>query len=141
MENYAVWFILALALAGAEMLSGTFYLLMYAVAAGVGGLAAWAGLPVPAQLALAAACAVGGSMWLRKYPLQRAAGPQSLDLGQRVEVETWHSPTSVRVRYRGTSWDGETDAPADESARPATFYIVGQRGNTLLLSATPPANA
>lgn len=141
MTPYMLWFVFALILAGAEMLTGTFYLLVYGGAAAVGGLAALAGLGTVPQLVAAALCAVAGTVWLRRHPISRkAAGSQSLDLGQRVEVEQWKSETVLRVRYRGTGWDAElAGPPAAPPERPATLYIVGQRGNTLLLSSLPPA--
>jgi membrane protein implicated in regulation of membrane protease activity len=139
MSTYVIWFVLAAVLVGAELLSGTFYLLVYGVAASAGGLAALAGLPVPAQLAIAAACAVAGTLWLRRHPVQRpvSAAEQSLEIGRAVEVVSWQSDTHLRVRYRGAGWDAErVDAGG---VREGTFYIVGQRGNTLLLSSEPPA--
>ncbi|QDQ27068.1 NfeD family protein [Chitinimonas arctica] len=138
MENYLIWFVLALLLAGAEMLSGTFYLLVYSLCCALGGVAAVAGLPVPAQLSVAAACAVVGTLWLRRHPISRPSRVSgNLDLGHRVEVESWKSELTARVRYRGTGWDAELAAPLAE--RPGTLYIVGQRGNTLIVSPVPPA--
>ncbi|MGQ5522773.1 NfeD family protein [Chitinimonas sp. PSY-7] len=141
MDNYIIWFVLGLALAGAEMLVGGFYLLVCGIAAGLGGLVAWAGLGFPIQLLAAALCAIAGTFWLRRNPISRPGGPQSLDLGQRVEVEHWKSATQLRVRYRGAGWDAElTSALSDNGAPPTELYIIGQRGNTLLVAPTPPAS-
>lgn len=137
MDNYIVWFVLGLALAGAEMLVGTFYLLVFGLAAGVGGLMALIGLGVVPQLLAAAACAIAGTLWLRKHPISRGKAVPSLDLGQRVEVEQWKSATALRVRYRGAGWDAEVAEALPDQA--VALYIVGQRGNTLLLASTPPA--
>lgn len=139
MDNYIIWFVLALALVGAEMLTGTFYLLVFGIAAAVGGLLALTGLGQVWQLLAAALCAVGGTLWLRKHPIVRGRpGGQSLDLGQRVDVEQWKSASLLRVRYRGAGWDAElAEAGTERSAEP--LYIIGQRGNVLLLSHTPPA--
>ena len=47
MDNHWVWWILATLLIGAEMLTGTFYLLAAGVAFAVGGAAAWLGASLP----------------------------------------------------------------------------------------------
>ncbi|MDN3578253.1 NfeD family protein [Chitinimonas viridis] len=138
MENYLVWFVLAAALIGLEMLVGTFYLLVYGLACALGGVAAWAGLTVVPQLVVAALGAVSGTVWLRLHPMSaRRKGSDSLDIGQRVEVESWKTDTQLRVRYRGTSWDAELLAPLSD--RPTSLYIVAQRSNTWVVAAEPPA--
>ena len=43
MDNHWIWWILATLLIGAEMLTGTFYLLAVGIAFAVGGVAAWLG--------------------------------------------------------------------------------------------------
>lgn len=142
MENYLIWFVLAAALIGLEMLVGTFYLLVYGLACALGGVAAWAGLPVVPQLVVGALGAVSGTVWLRLHPVSaKHKGSDSLDIGQRVEVESWKTDTHLRVRYRGTSWDAELQAPlqAPLPDRPTSLYIVAQRSNTWVVSAEPPA--
>lgn len=136
MDAHYIWLILALALAGAEMMVGTFYLLLFGVACAAGGVAAWVGLPPAVPYLIATLIAVGGTVWLRKHGFSRHSKTgNSLEVGQTVEVEAWKTPTTARVRYRGCGWDGELAAPLAEPAR--LLYIVGQRGNTLLLAATP----
>ena len=49
MSSYYIWFAAAVVLVIAEMATGTFYLLMIAVGVAAGGVAALAGLGVPAQ--------------------------------------------------------------------------------------------
>ncbi|PHV12685.1 NfeD family protein [Chitinimonas sp. BJB300] len=139
MDNYIIWFVLGLALAGTEMLVGTFYLLVCGIAAGIGGIVALAGFSLPIQLLAAALCAVAGTLWLRRNPISRPTGPQSLDLGQRVEVEHWKSATQLRVRYRGAGWDAELATAITDQDLPVELYIIGQRGNTLLVALMPPA--
>lgn len=139
MQNYAVWLVLGLALAGAEMLTGTFYLLVYGISAAVGGLVAWLGFGLPAELIAAAVCAIAGTLWLRRHPFVKpAADNHAYDLGQQVEVSSWKSATQARVRYRGSDWDAELAVELNE--QPSTLYIVGQRGNTLLVAKAPLAS-
>jgi membrane protein implicated in regulation of membrane protease activity len=156
MSNYVYWFGLGVALAGFELLSGTFYLLLYGIAFGIGGLIALLGAGEMFQYGGAGLTAIVGTMWLRRRSfLKPATTAESFDIGQRVTVEQWTGEHAARVRYRGTGWDAELVEPlADGSTtdtvallvgtasladRPAVLYIVGQRGNTLLLSDQPPA--
>ncbi len=52
-----IWWICAAVLIGAELLSGTFYLLAVGVAVALGGVAAWVGASVPVQFGLPASWA------------------------------------------------------------------------------------
>ncbi|WP_374352406.1 NfeD family protein [Chitinimonas sp.] len=150
MSAYLVWFVLAAVLAGLELLSGTFYLLLYGLACAMGGLLAWAGAGEAWQYGLSAVFAVAGTIWLRRRKfLKPAETSESLDIGQRVSVESWTGENTARVRYRGTGWDAELAAPlsagnstdtvallvgtASLADRPSVLFIVGQRGNTLLV--------
>ncbi len=137
MDTYLTWFVLAALFAGAEMLTGTFYLLLYGISCAVGGLIALSGLSEAVQLAVAGICGVAATLYLRKHPIVRPAkSAMTPDLGQRVEVENWKTDTLVRVKHRGAGWDAELAEPSD--AKPDALYIVGQRGNTLIVSAHPP---
>ena len=55
MSGWVAWLVLGLALLGVELLTGTFDLLVFALAAALAAVAAWFGLPFAAQLAVAAA--------------------------------------------------------------------------------------
>jgi membrane protein implicated in regulation of membrane protease activity len=135
MSDYLLWFMATAILVGLEMATGTFYLLLYGIAAGIGGLAALAGASLSAQFGVAALCAFGGTIWLRRRSfLKPAASTESLDIGQRVEVESWKPDGSLRVRYRGSSWDAELAGPVNPATPPTTLYIIAQRGNTLILA-------
>lgn len=142
MSPYLVWFALAVLLAGLEMLSGTFYLLLYGLACAIGGVIALLGLGDELQYAIAGLVAIAGTLWLRRRDfLKPAATSGSLDIGQKVEVESWRGEAAARVRYRGTRWDAEL-APqligSPQAERPQVLYIVGQRGNTLIVAEAPP---
>ena len=139
MDTYLTWFVLAALFAGAEMLTGTFYLLLYGVSCAVGGVMALLGLAEWVQFAVAGVCGVGATIYLRKQPFIRPAKTASTpDLGQRVQVESWKTDTLVRVKHRGAGWDAELAEPAE--GKPDALYIVGQRANTLIVSAHPPGH-
>lgn len=138
MEIFSYWFLLALVLLGLEMATGTFYLLMLSIAMAVGGLAAMLALSVVWQLIFCALAVISGTFILRRWKkgqVNEVAGA-SLDVGQQVEVLTWHENGSVRVMYRGAEWDAVPE-PAD-TPRDGTFYIKAVRGSSLVLTHHKP---
>jgi membrane protein implicated in regulation of membrane protease activity len=133
------WWILAAVLVGAELLTGTFYLLAVGMAVAFGGVAAYAGASLPVQFAVAGVLGIILTIVAHRMRLSRGTPPlqPSLDIGQAVRVETWNADGTARVNYRGTSWDAEpitVDVP-----RAATMYIVATRGSRLVLSDRRPA--
>ena len=134
------WWIVAAVLVGAELLTGTFYLLAVGLAVAFGGIAAFAGASLPVQFTVAGILGVVLTIVAHRMRLARATPPPlpSLDIGQAVRVETWNADGSARVSYRGTSWDAEPVTP--EVTQAATMYIVATRGSRLILSdRRPPA--
>jgi membrane protein implicated in regulation of membrane protease activity len=134
MEIYIYWFLLALVLLGLEMVTGTFYLLVVAIAMAVGGLAALLGAGIAWQLVLCAVMVVAGTIILRRWKgSQTSEAPNtSLDIGLPVKVLKWNDNGSARVFYRGAEWDAEpesADTPHDE-----TLYIKAVQGSGLILT-------
>ncbi|WP_189458882.1 NfeD family protein [Jeongeupia chitinilytica] len=140
MTPITLWLIAAAVLVGLEMLSGTFYLLAIAVGLLAGAVAAALSVSVALQIAvatLASLAAVAGlRRWKHRQPPRQGGDSNALDLGHLVTIERWIDSRHARVRYRGADWDAEFANPADRGL--TRFYIVGQRGNTLLLDAEPP---
>jgi len=133
MQTYVVWWILAAVLVGVELTSGTFYLLVYGLAAGAAGLAAWLGAGVVVQLLTAGAIAALGTLALRHWKRSTAhpeSSVQDMDIGQAVKVESWQEGRG-QVKYRGALWDAEAESAAVDSTRPLVIRAV--RGNTLVL--------
>ncbi|MBS4099017.1 MAG: NfeD family protein [Sulfuricella sp.] len=138
MADYVYWFIAALVLFGLEMASGTFYLLVLGIALAIGGGAALIGLGTPLQFVFAALAAVTGTLLLR---LRKSTNPddaatQSLDIGQAVQILSWHDNGTARAHYRGAEWDAEAESP--DTPRDATLYIKALRGSTLILTHRKP---
>jgi membrane protein implicated in regulation of membrane protease activity len=134
MEIYIYWFLLALILLGLEMVTGTFYMLVVAIAMAVGGLAALLGMSIAWQLVLCATMVVAGTIMLRRWKgtQVKETGSSNLDIGQPVRVIKWHDNGSARVFYRGAEWDAElesADTPHDE-----TLYIKAVQGSGLILT-------
>jgi membrane protein implicated in regulation of membrane protease activity len=138
MAAYAYWFILALILLGLEMMTGTFYILVLSIAAGLGGSAAWAGADLVWQLVLAGVAAVVGTLTLRRSKITRKPDPNhdSLDIGQPVRVIKWNEDGTVRVHYRGAEWDAEPDSAI--LSRDVTLYIKSIQGSKLILTQVKP---
>lgn len=141
MESYIGWFVLGFGLLLAELLTGTFYLMVIAVALGVAGLAALAGASFPLQVVIAAAISLGGSLWLRRSRFGlRANSPgvdpvQNMDVGQSLRIENWSAARTARASYRGADWDVEL-APG-EPAIAGEFVIREIAASRLIVAAKP----
>ena len=137
MEEDFLWAILGLALVIAELLTGTFYLLMLALAAFGAALAAWLGQSFGVQSVVAALIAAIGCYGVHLYRA-RSAGERMapVDAGQRAQFEGWvdQGARLARVSYRGASWDAvvEPDAGAPVALEQgAVLYVISTNGNTL----------
>ncbi|CAM2912828.1 NfeD family protein [Legionella worsleiensis] len=138
MTIYIYWFLLALVLLGLEMATGTFYLLILAIAMAVGGFLAFIGLAFTAQLTLAALASIVGIMYLYRWKSdhQAEANPFNLDVGQSVEVLAWKEDGTARVFYRGTEWNAEPES--QEMNHKDIFYIKDVRGSVLVITNKKP---
>jgi len=136
-----VWWIAAAVLIGAELVTGTFYLLAVGLAVALGGLAAWLGASVELQFVVAGIMGTALTIAAHRLRVGRAtpAPQRPLDVGQAVHVETWKPDGTARVAYRGSTWDAELAAP--DVPRAPTLYIVATRGSVLILSDRRPAAA
>lgn len=138
MNGYWIWWIAAAVLIGAELLTGTFYLLAIGIAAALGGVVAYLGASVPVQYGVAGVLGVVLTVVAHRWRLARGTpAPQpSLDVGQTARVETWNADGTARVAYRGSTWDAELESSA--VPRHETLYIVATRGSVLVLSDRRP---
>lgn len=132
MSTYIIWWIFALVLVALELTIGTFYLLVYGLAAAAAGLAGWLGLGIIAQLVVAAIIGIAGTIALKKWrqPEGTEANTQDLDIGQSVTLEQWQG-SKGQVKYRGAAWDAEAANAEVDTARP--LYIRAIRGNVLIV--------
>lgn len=133
MQAYAVWWALAAVLVGVELASGTFYLLVYGVAAAAAGVAAWLGAGMVVQLLTAAAIGAVGTLALRRWKRSTDRpefSAQDMDIGKTVQVESWQGDRG-QVKYRGAVWDAEAEPAGVDSTRPLIIRAI--KGNTLVL--------
>jgi membrane protein implicated in regulation of membrane protease activity len=144
MELWLLWLIAGFVLIIAELLSGTFYLLVIGAGAFAGSLAAWAGANEVVQVLVAGVLAFVGAWFVHRWHLSHRkddqGGSNLLDRGQPVVLEGWENESAgiARVKYRGTSWDARV-ARADAGAVPgSTLYIEAMEGSRLVVVSAPP---
>ena len=142
MSAATLWWIVATVLAGAELLTGTLYLLVIATGAVAAAIAAHLGLGLGAQIILAAVVGivnvVAWHLWRTKkrpsHPADFAhnATRNRLDIGGVVVVQSWQGDGSTQVSYRGAMWSA---VALDSSAQlqPGRHVVVDIRRNQLVL--------
>jgi len=140
MQPALAWLLIGLGLVVVELMTGTFYLLILGLAAGIGSLVAYLNQPFWIQALVAAIAAVVGGILVNRYHRKvNATSPKDAanDIGQTVTIESWVSEPQrlARVRYRGTIWDAEVmgNDPIEPNAH---LYVVATEGSRLKVSAT-----
>ena len=138
-----LWWLATGALVAAELASGTFYLLMLALGAAAGAIAAHAGAGSTAQVATAALVGFGAvALWhLRRsrHPVAAPAGTNpdvNLDIGGLVQVPGWSLDGHARIAYRGADWD--VRFVGSGAPQPGEFVIHAVEGSRLLLDRPTP---
>jgi membrane protein implicated in regulation of membrane protease activity len=128
----------AFALIG-EVMTGTFYLLLVAVALAAGGIiaalgqsreVALIGCAVVALLGLALLRATG-VLKKRQVNASRNANV-NLDIGQRVQIDHWNENRTARTFYRGANWQVELEAGS--AAVSGEHHITEIRGTKLVVA-------
>jgi membrane protein implicated in regulation of membrane protease activity len=137
-----LWWLLAGGLIAAELATGTFYLLMVALGAAAGALAAHAGMAGTAQVVVAALVGAGATA---AWHFQRARQPRSapaasnadvnIDIGRTLRVDAWAADGSARVAYRGSTWSVRHAGPG--APVPGEQVIVSVDGNELGVAPRP----
>jgi membrane protein implicated in regulation of membrane protease activity len=141
MDPALAWAILGLVLVIAELLSGTFYLLMFGAAAFGAAAVAYFGQPFAAQAVVATAVAGFGCYGVHVYRARNMAEQMPpIDAGMPASFEAWTDAAArlARVRYRGATWDARVEGA--EGLEPgATVYVLAANGNTLKVAKNRPA--
>lgn len=143
MATYLLWAIAGFVLVMAELLTGTFYLLVLGIAALAAAAIAYLGGDFWVQAMVAAAVALMGiylvRRWWMNHPKDSAAS-NNLDLGQAVVVESWVDQAAgiARVKYRGSTWEAKLEAnPAHPPKLADVLYIRGQENGVFQIGAKP----
>jgi len=133
MDPALAWAIVGLVLVIAELLSGTFYLLMLTLAAFGAAAVAYFGQAFPLQCIVAVVIAAAGCYGVHIYRARSSTKRMApIDAGMPASFENWLDAGSrlARVRYRGASWDARVEG--SEALEPgATLVVLAADGNTL----------
>lgn len=140
MDVYLIWIIAGFVLIIAELLTGTFYLLMLGIAAlGTAAIAA-TDASFPLQAFTATALAIAGCWLVHNYRIRNSQQQmQPVDFGQPVMFEAWidESNRIARVRYRNAPWEASVESGVHVTEG-GTLYISSSLGNTLLVVKSRP---
>jgi membrane protein implicated in regulation of membrane protease activity len=134
-----IWWLLAATLVAIELATGTFYLLMLALGAATGAVAAHAGASPSMQIVLGGVVAVAAVIiWSRVHkrtgtaPLEAMQNRDvQMDIGERVTINAWNTDKTSKAVYRGSEWlvrYGGEDTPDT-----GEFRIVALEGNRLIV--------
>ncbi|MFT0169563.1 NfeD family protein [Paraburkholderia mimosarum] len=134
------WWIAAGVLIVAELMTGTFYLLMIALGFLAGALTYELGAPLDVQLIVAAVVGLAAVITLRRsrFGRRRRMNDAStdpgvnLDIGATLAVAAWRNGRA-RAMYRGAEWDVEL-APGEPEDAPL-YVIKAVRGSCLVVAA------
>ena len=143
METWLLWIVAGFVLGIAELITGTFYLLVLGAGAFAGAVVAYAGGNEIVQAVVACVVALVGAYLVHTWHVRNRAstphGSNFLDRGQAVVLEGWvdEGARVARVKYRGAWWDAKLVGTADKPPPGTTLYIEAQEGNTLVVSSAP----
>lgn len=139
MDTTTLWWIAAALLVGAELLTGTFFLLMLSLGAVAAALVAHTGLAPSAQIVTAAVVGtLAVVLWFfvrsrrKTVSTNRNATRNKLDIGGVVHVEQWAGDGTAHVLYRGAPW---TAIAADirQTPRSGRHTVIDIVNNQLVL--------
>jgi membrane protein implicated in regulation of membrane protease activity len=135
MEQSTLWWILAGVAVAAELMTGTFYLLMFACGLVAAAIAAHLGLGVTSQIVIAAL--VGGGAVIAWHFLRgkKMVGKHAefnsdvnMDIGQAVQVDLWNQDGTASIKYRGATWTVQLQSGSASGAGSyAIEQVIGSR--------------
>ncbi len=139
-----LWWIAAGFVVGAELLTGTVYLLLLSIGMAAAGLTAQLGAPLPSQMLV---CAVVGGVamallwwWRLRTARGRPAAEFDLDIGHHVKVTRWQQDGLTTVHYRGAPWQARWQGDGLPPG-PGECAIVAVDGARLVLGPIPSTQA
>ena len=135
MADSSIWWVLTGLAVAVELMTGTFYLLMFAVGLAAAAVAAHMGLNVTAQLVIAAA--IGGGAVIAWHFLRgkKMVGKNAefnsdvnMDIGQIVHVDAWQADGTANIKYRGASWTVQLqEGSASGAGNYSIEQVIGSR--------------
>ena len=143
MSHATIWWILTGSLVIAELLTGTFYLLMLAIGAAAGAMAGHMGLGVSAQMTIAAIVAAtlmpAWHIYRRRQPKpdpQDVLRSMHMDIGGVVQIDEWQPDGSASVKYRGAQWNAVLRP--GQAAVAGLYRIAEMEGSSLVVAVAEP---
>ncbi|MGA8513327.1 MAG: NfeD family protein [Burkholderiaceae bacterium] len=111
MEQSTIWWTLTGLVVIAELMTGTFYLLMISLGLAAGALASYLGMGTSAQTIAAALVGGGATLAWHFYKVKQPGAAKAQansdvnqDIGATVQVNAWNADGSAVVKYRGAQW-------------------------------------
>jgi membrane protein implicated in regulation of membrane protease activity len=135
MADSTIWWLLTGAAVAIELMTGTFYLLMFAVGLAAAAIAAHLGMSVTAQLVIAALIGGGAVVAWHFLRGKKMVGKNAefnsdvnMDIGQTVTVDAWQADGTASIKYRGASWIAQLQAGSTTGAGSYTIeQVIGSR--------------
>ena len=135
MAESTVWWLITGGAVAAELLTGTFYLLMLSIGFAAAAAVAHLGLGLSAQIATAAVVGGGAVVLWHLRQMKRHQEPPAqanvnvnLDIGETVQVDQWNPDGTADVHYRGARWTAIHRSGVVPSAGPhRVAELVGNR--------------
>jgi membrane protein implicated in regulation of membrane protease activity len=133
MAESSIWWLITGAAVAIELMTGTIYLLMFALGLAAAAIAAHLGFSVSMQLVIAAV--VGGGAVIAWHYLRgkKMVGKNAefnkdvnMDIGQTIHVNSWHADGTTHVKYRGANWTAKLqEGSASGSGNYSVEQVVG----------------
>ena len=134
-----LWFIATIAILGAEMLIGTYYLLALACGALVGGLTAYFSHTIDHQFTaagIATFVSIIGTYYYKRAKRGKEAklklNPNCLDAGAVITVNKVNADGSGSTTYRGASW--QVLCTNGDLVKDLNYTILDIKGSVLIVS-------
>ncbi|MEN9982333.1 MAG: hypothetical protein RJB10_77 [Pseudomonadota bacterium] len=135
MADSSIWWVLTGIVVALELMTGTFYLLMFAVGLAAAAVASHLGMSLSMQFVIASV--VGGGAVIAWHFLRgkKMVGKHAefnsdvnMDIGQSVYIESWQADRTANIKYRGSSWTAQLQAgSASDAGSYCIEQIVGSR--------------
>lgn len=138
MEQSTMWWVATGAVIIAELMTGTFYLLMISLGLAAAALASYTGTSLSLQMVVAALVGGGATAaWhflkAKRPGVARAEANRdvNLDIGETVQVNTWAADGSAQVKYRGAQW--HVVAAPGAALAAGSYRVTEVTGNRLVV--------
>jgi membrane protein implicated in regulation of membrane protease activity len=135
MAESSIWWLLTGVAVAAELATGTFYLLMFAVGLAAAAIAAHLGMGLTAQLVIAAVIGGGAVVAWHFLRGKKMIGKNAefnsdvnMDIGQTVHVDAWQADGTANIKYRGANWTAQLqEGSGSGNGMYSVEQVVGSR--------------